>query len=106
MSEQEILNLLKNNEFNAAKELIEALLKSEKENLTYTFYYGLILANERKYSEAISYFEKVLSVDKNHFDSNFNIAGCYQGLLIYDKAIKYYSNCSKINLKNFEYFTK
>ena len=102
MSEQEILNLLKKNKFNAAKELIEALLKSEKENLTYTFYYGLILANERKYSEAISYFEKVLSVDKNHFDSNFNIAGCYQGLLIYDKAIKYYSNCSKINLKNFE----
>ena len=87
MSEQEILNLLKNNEFKKAKELIESLLKTERENLTYIFYYGLILANNRRYKEAIPFFERVLLSDKNHYDSNFNMAGCYQGLLIFDKAI-------------------
>ncbi len=104
MSEQEILNLLKDNKFNEAKRFIENLLKSENKNLTYFFFYGLILANEKQYKEAIPYFEKVLSTDLNHYDSNFNIAGCYQGLLIFDKAIEYYKNCSKINSNKFEPF--
>ena len=30
------------------------------------------------------------------------MAGCYQGLLIFDKAIEYYKNCSKIDLNKFE----
>ena len=102
MSEQEILNLLKNNKFIKAKELIENLLKSEKENLTYKFYYGLILANDRRYKEAIPFFERVLLSNRNHYDSNFNMAGCYQGLLIFDKAIEFYKNCSKIDVKKFE----
>ena len=102
MSEQKILDLLKSNQFTKAKQFIENLLKSEKENITYIFYYGLILANERKYRDAINFFEKVLAADKSHYDSNFNIAGCYQGLLIFDKAIEYYENCSKINTNKFE----
>ena len=102
MSEQKILDLLKSNQLTKAKLLIESLLKSEKKNVTYVFYYGLILANERKYREAITFFKKVLVDDKSHYDSNFNIAGCYQGLLIFDKAIEYYENCSKINTNKFE----
>ena len=58
MSEREILNLLKSNNFNKAKELIENLLKSERENLTYIFYYGLILANDRRYKEAIPFLRR------------------------------------------------
>tara|TARA_A100001011_G_scaffold73076_1_gene74978 strand:- start:1497 stop:3155 length:1659 start_codon:yes stop_codon:yes gene_type:complete len=102
MSEQKILDLLKSNQLTKAKQFIENLLKSEKENITYIFYYGLILANERKYRDAINFFEKALAADKSHYDSNFNIAGCYQGLLIFDKAIEYYENCSKINTNKFE----
>ncbi len=102
MSEQKILDLLKSNQFTKAKQFIENLLKSEKENITYIFYYGLILANERKYRDAINFFEKALAADKSHYDTNFNIAGCYQGLLIFDKAIEYYENCSKINTNKFE----
>ena len=102
MSEQKILDLLKSNQLTKAKQFIENLLKSEKENITYIFYYGLILANERKYRNAINFFEKALAADKDHYDSNFNIAGCYQGLLIFDKAIEYYENCSKINTNKFE----
>ena len=102
MSEQKILDLLKSNQLTKAKQFIENLLKSEKENITYIFYYGLILASERKYRDAINFFEKALAADKSHYDSNFNIAGCYQGLLIFDKAIEYYENCSKINTNKFE----
>ena len=102
MSEQKILDLLKSNQLTKAKQFIENLLKSEKENITYIFYYGLILANERKYRDAINFFEKALAADKSHYDSNFNIAGCYQGLLIFDKAIEYYKNCSKISINKFE----
>ncbi|MDC3172965.1 tetratricopeptide repeat protein [Alphaproteobacteria bacterium] len=102
MSEQKILNLLKSNQLIEAKQLIETVLKSENNNLTYIFYYGLILANEKKYERAISFFEQVLLADKSHYDSNFNIAGCYQGLLIFDKAIEHYKNCSKINTNKFE----
>ena len=49
MNEQKILDLLKSNQLTKAKQFTENLLKSEKNNITYIFYYGLILANERKY---------------------------------------------------------
>ncbi len=102
MSEQKILNLLKINKLTEAKQLIENLLKSENNNLTYIFYYGLMLANEKKYNEAITFFNRVLAFDKNHYDSNFNIAGCYQSLLVFDRAIEYYENCAKINSNKYE----
>ena len=56
MSEEKIVNLLKENKFYEAKSLIFNLLKTEKKNLKYNFYYGLIFANEKKFGEAIKYF--------------------------------------------------
>ena len=49
MSEEKIINFLKDNKFDDAKNLISILLKTEKHNLKYKFYYGLILANEKKF---------------------------------------------------------
>ena len=73
MSEQKIIDLLKNNQLTKAKQLVETLLKSENKNITFIFYYGLILANEQRYRDAITLFEKVLVADKRHYDTNFNI---------------------------------
>ena len=51
MSEERILNLLNNKKYIEAKKLISNLMRIEKKNSKYNFYYGLILANEKKNSK-------------------------------------------------------
>ena len=57
-----------------------------------------------RYSDLLKIFynNKSSNIKIIFYDSNFNLAGCYQGLLIFDKAIEYYKNCSKIDLNKFE----
>ena len=97
MSEEKIIYLLKNNRFDEAKNLIFNLLKTEKENLKYNFYYGLTFAHEKKFVEAIEYFSIFLNKNKSDYDTNFNLANCYLGLLNFEKAIEYYENCTRLN---------
>ena len=102
MSEERILNLLNNKKYFEAKKLISNLMRIEKKNSKYNFYYGLILANEKKFKDAISFFMAFRETKKDDYDSNFNIAGCYLGLLNFKKAIEFYENCLKLNLKRHE----
>ena len=104
MSEERILNLLNNKKYFEAKKLISNLMRIEKKNSKYNFYYGLILANEKKFKDAISFFMAFRETKKDDYDSNFNIAGCYLGLLNFKKAIEFYENCLKLNLKRHEPF--
>ena len=104
MSEERILNLLNNKKYIEAKKLISNLMRIEKKNSKYNFYYGLILANEKKFKDAISFFMAFRETKKDDYDSNFNIAGCYLGLLNFKKAIEFYENCLKLNLKRHEPF--
>lgn len=104
MSEEKIINFLKDNKFDDAKNLISILLKTEKNNLKYKFYYGLILANEKKFSEAIHNFKIFLDSNKEDYDTNFNLANCHLGLLEFNKAIGYYENCTNLNTKKYEPF--
>ena len=85
MSEEKIIYLLKKNRFDEAKNLIFNLLKTEKENLKYNFYYGLTFAHEKKFVEAIEYFSIFLNKNKSDYDTNFNLANCYLGLLNFEE---------------------
>ena len=104
MSEKKIINLLKNNKFIEAKILISKLLKDQKHILKNNFYYGLILAQEKKFEKAITFFKIFLNSNQKDYDVNFNIAGCYLGLLNFKEAIKFYNNCAKLDLNRHEPF--
>ena len=104
MSEKKIIDLLKNNKFVEAKILISKLLKDQKHILKNNFYYGLILAQEKKFEKAITFFKIFLSRNQKDYDVNFNIAGCYLGLLNFKEAIKFYNNCAKLDFNRHEPF--
>ena len=96
MSEQKISQLFKEQKFEQAERFVLELLNKESKNLKYIFYYGIILAQKKNYDKALEKFHIVINEDTNHYDSNFNAANCYQGLLNFDKAIEYYNRCLKI----------
>ena len=104
MSEKKIIDLLKNNKFIEAKILISKLLKNQKHILKNNFYYGLILAQEKKFEKAITFFKIFLNSNQKDYDVNFNIAGCYLGLLNFKEAIKFYNNCAKLDFNRHEPF--
>ena len=104
MSEKKIIDLLKNNKFIEAKILISKLLKDQKHILKNNFYYGLILAQEKKFEKAITFFKIFLNSNQKDYDANFNIAGCYLGLLNFKEAIKFYNNCTKFDFNRHEPF--
>ena len=104
MSEKKIIDLLKNKKFIEAKILISKLLKDQKHILKNNFYYGLILAQEKKFEKAITYFNIYLNSNQKDYDVNFNIAGCYLGLLNFKEAIKFYNNCANLNFNRHEPF--
>ena len=62
----------------------------------------MILAKKEKYKEAIYYFQKIIKSNKNNYDSNFNLGGCYQGLFDFNIVIHHYSICIEIEPKKFE----
>lgn len=104
MSEKKIIDLLKNKKFIEAKILISKLLNDQKHVLKNNFYYGLILAQEKKFEEAIKFFKIFHNSNQTDYDVNFNIAGCYLGLLNFYEAIKFYNNCVKLDFNKHEPF--
>ena len=104
MSERKIIDLLKDKNFNEAKILISKLLNDQKHILKNNFYYGLILAQEKKFEDAIKFFKIFHNGNPKDYDVNFNIAGCYLGLLNFDEAIRYYNNCTKLESNKHEPF--
>ena len=104
MSEKKIIDLLKNKKFIEAKILISKLLKDQKHILKNNFYYGIILAQEKKFEKAITYFNIFLNSNQKDYDVNFNIAGCYLGLLNFKEAIKFYNNCANLDFNRHEPF--
>ena len=104
MSEKKIIDLLKNQRFIEAKVLISKLLKDQKHILKNNFYYGLILAQEKKFEKAITFFNIFLNSNQKDYDVNFNIAGCYLSLLNFKEAIRFYNNCAKLDFNRHEPF--
>ena len=43
-----------------------------------------------------------LNKNKSDYDTNFNLANCYLGLLNFEKAIEYYENCTRLNRNRHE----
>lgn len=98
----EIYDLLRRNKFNEAERKLRKLIKHDKDNLDYNFMHGLILAQKRDFVKALNTFLGVAKKKPNDYDVNFNCANCYQIILNFDLAIKYYMRCSQINEKKYE----
>ncbi|MFQ5981503.1 MAG: tetratricopeptide repeat protein, partial [Candidatus Heimdallarchaeota archaeon] len=60
--------------------------------------------SQKKYEEGILYFNKVLQIAENDYDSNFMLAHCYLASSDNKKAIDHFERCSKnANAKNWRH---
>jgi len=59
-------------------------------SLNRIFIQGLNARDQGKHNEAISFFEKILQVEENHYETIFQMGFCYYSIKNYDKAIEYY----------------
>jgi len=102
----EIIKLIQTEKYVEAENLINSIIKNGKINNELIFLQGIIKANQKKYIEAKNLLEKFLQNSSDHFDGNFNLAGCYHEMGDLENAITYYKNCTVINPSNAESFKR
>ncbi len=76
--------------------------KTEEEENPFSYLYkmGVLFYQEKKYEEAIQYFEEAIKLDKSKEELYFFKAECEESLKQYNKAINDYKKGLSINPKD------
>ena len=102
----EIINLIQTKKYVEAENLINSIIKNGQIDNELIFLQGIIKANQKKYIKAKNLLEKFLQNSSDHFDGNFNLAGCYHEMGDLENAITYYKKCTVIDPSNAESFKR
>lgn len=102
----EIINLIQTEKYVEAENLINSIIKNGQIDNELIFLQGIIKANQKKYIEAKNLLKKFLQNSSDHFDGNFNLAGCYHEMGDLENAITYYKKCTVIDPSNAESFKR
>lgn len=102
----EIIKLIRTKKYVEAENLINSIIKNGQIDNELIFLQGIIKANQKKYIEAKNLLEKFLQNESDHFDGNFNLAGCYHEMGYLENAITYYKKCTVIDPSNAESFKR
>jgi len=102
----EIINLIQTKKYVEAENLINSIIKNGQIDNELIFLQGIIKANQKKYIEAKNLLKKFLQNSSDHFDGNFNLAGCYHEMGDLENAITYYKKCTVIDPSNAESFKR
>lgn len=102
----EIIKLIRTKKYVEAENLINLIIKNGQIDNELIFLQGIIKANQKKYIEAKNLLEKFLQNESDHFDGNFNLAGCYHEMGDLENAITYYKKCTVIDPSNAESFKR
>ena len=102
----EIINLIQTKKYVEAENLINSIIKNGQIDNELIFLQGIIKANQKKYIEAKNHLKKFLKNSSDHFDGNFNLAGCYHEMGDLENAITYYKKCTVIDPSNAEAFKR
>ena len=102
----EIIKLMQTKKYVEAENLINSIIKNGQIDNELIFLQGIIKANQKKYIEAKNLLEKFLQNSSDHFDGNFNLAGCYHEMGDLENAITYYKKCTVIDPSNAESFKR
>lgn len=102
----EIIKLIRTKKYVEAENLINSIIKNGQIDNELIFLQGIIKANQKKYIEAKNLLEKFLQNESDHFDGNFNLAGCYHEMGDLENAITYYKKCTVIDPSNAESFKR
>jgi len=103
---EKIIKLIQEKKYIEADKVINSLKGEILKDNELLFLQGIIKANQKKFTEAKSLFEKFLQKSNEHFDANLNLAGCYHEMGDLEKAIIFYKKCIALNPNDAEPFTR
>ncbi len=86
-------------EFKIFEIKIKELLKFYPVSINLMNIYSLFLIEQKRYSEAISYLEKLIKIQPSNYRSTLDLAICNSILENFDKSLKYYHYLIKNNYK-------
>lgn len=90
--------------YHKAAKYFKKLMRLEPNNIQaetgYSLYQSIILANGKKYAEAVNLLEKVVKKAPNHQSILWNLASFAAKLEKHEKALKYWSQLAKVEPKN------
>ena len=90
MRDKQIAELLSNNEYDQARQIISTALQSYPDDVSLHYHLGLSYMRQKLYGEAILQFEKVLEFDESHKPALFNLASIKQQKKNLDEARRLY----------------
>lgn len=97
---EESINLIRSNELNKAKLILQKVMLIESHNKTANLNFGAILVLQKQYEESQIFFKKVLKIDENNFIANFNLGIAYLKSLSIKEASKFLEKANYLKPNN------
>jgi len=98
----DVINFFKQKNYSLAKSKLKQLLQSSPNDIKALNLMGIILTGENKFKEAITFFQKGISLNSNLFDLHSNLAKCHLNLKELDDAKISFQNAALIDNNNEE----
>ena len=98
----EILNLIKINEFVEAERKCEEIKIKLNNNVEFLHIYGFVFFNLKKYDQAINLWNKTIIIDPKFAQGLNNLGNAYLKIKKFDEAIKYLNDALKLKPNSFE----
>lgn len=97
-----ILDLIKKNQFLQAEKLCENINEEEKTNFEFQNVFGFVLFQLGKYDESIKKWKEVVEVNSRHYLAYSNLGNAYSKKREFQIAISCFNSAIEINSKCFE----
>lgn len=86
-----------NQQYIKAGEKLQEAFQIDKKNVLLLLYLGIILVKRKNYYAGEKYFIKALDIDKNNDDGWFYLGEIYLQTGQFEKALKMFENCKRLN---------
>ena len=93
---EEILNLIKNNNFKEAEEKCEYIRDRLENNVQFLNIYGYVCLSLQHYEKAIDQWHKAITIDPKFVDGLNNLGNAFSKIKKFDEAIDYLNKALKL----------
>ncbi len=98
---QGVLSLMMNNNSKALSELKTALTKNDDNDPLSSYFYGLLMFNEKKYDSSVRFFKKAYELEPSSYEFKIMLAKSYNKEKKYKETIALYKEEKEADNKDF-----
>lgn len=97
IAREEINLLVELDKLDEALTSLEAAVKEEPNNELFYYNIGIIYDNKKEFEKAEANYKKVIELNANHFEANFNLAAIY-----YNRAVEILGEANNMDLDEYQ----